>query len=183
LIKQEINKDPKSPNFVDNLAALCNLEGRYEEAERYYRRVLDLSPEHAYAMNNLAWLLALKGGENRKEALMRINKAIEISGPEPSLLDTRGVIYLSLGDRKALDDLQQATDDGPSASKYFHLARAQLELGDPIAAQDALNKAMVAGLKPESLHPLEQPMYDNVVSRITRKDQTTLRSSGSQRTP
>jgi tetratricopeptide (TPR) repeat protein len=168
LIKQEINNKPDSPVFVDNLAALRNLEGRYDEAKRYYLQVvLDLSKKHAYAMNNLAWLLALKDGENRREALMWINKAIEISGHEPSFLDTRGVTYLSLGEpRKALDDLQEATDDGPSASKYFHLARAHLELGDPIAARDALNKAKAAGLKVESLHPLEQPMYDDVVNRI-----------------
>ena len=115
---------------------------------------------------------------------MWINKAIEISGHEPSLLDTRGVTYLRLEEpRKALDDLQEATDDGPSASKYFHLARAHLEQGDPIAARDALNKAKAFGLKVESLHPLEQHTYDDVVSKIAKKDQTTLRSSSSQTTP
>jgi tetratricopeptide (TPR) repeat protein len=184
LIDQMSKKNPRSAVFLDHLAALSNLEGDYKGAISYYSRVLELRKDNAHAMNNLAWLLALKEGvENKQMALELINQAINIMGPEPSLLDTRGVTYLSLGKpHLALDDLLEATAEVPSASKYYHLARA-LELRDPVAARDALNKAKEAGLKPESLHPLEQATYDDVVSRITSKDQTTLRSSSSQRSP
>jgi tetratricopeptide (TPR) repeat protein len=161
-IKQENEKSPRSPVFLDLLAALSNLKGDYKVAIDYYRMV-----QHPYAMNNLAWLLALTG-ENKGQARELIEEAIRISGPEPSLLDTRGVVNLSLGNpSKALVDLQEATVEGPSASKYFHLARAYLELKDRIAAQDAWNKAVGAGLTRESLHALERSTYDRISGEMT----------------
>ena len=84
-----------------------------------------------------------------------ISKAIEIAGPQPTLLDSRATVYLAMGQpQKAIVDLQQAVHDEPRADRQFHLALAHLRSGDTKAAADAMEQARKLGLKPEKLNSL-----------------------------
>ncbi len=105
-------KHPDIPALLVCLADMRNVQGRYDEAERLYRQALDRDQQNAQGLNNLAWLLALRG-EKANEARERINSALELVGPEQSLLDTRAVVSLALGqNRQALADLRQALCSG-----------------------------------------------------------------------
>ena len=64
--------------------------------ETLYREAMGRSPNDIQALNNLAWLLAFQAGKE-PEALKHIDRAIAIVGEDPSLLDTRAVIYLNMG--------------------------------------------------------------------------------------
>jgi cellulose synthase operon protein C len=44
------------------LAHVKNLQGRYDEAETLYRQAVEKNPRDTTALNNLAYLLALRGG-------------------------------------------------------------------------------------------------------------------------
>src|SRR5207253_903230 len=102
------------------LADLRDLEGRLPEAEALYRQVLDRQPRNVVALNNLSWMLAQKP-DRSAEALPLIDRAIETSGPVAELLDTRSTVYLALGrGDRAVADLEAATQDAPTATRYFH---------------------------------------------------------------
>ena len=76
------------------------------------------------------------------EAPEVIEEAIRVLGPTSDLLDTRAVVYLAQGKAKeAAADMRWALVDGPSISKYYHMARVEQALGNADAAREALKKA------------------------------------------
>jgi tetratricopeptide (TPR) repeat protein len=151
-----------SDTLAVTLADLRDLQGRYEDAEDLYLAALGKNANNLMAINNLAWLLALKEGKG-SDALAMVNRGIDLVGPSPELLDTRGVIYLTLGRaEEAIKDLQDCINQGPSALRYFHLARAQQLARNRTAAGEALGNAEKSGLQPKQLHPLEREAYKNL---------------------
>jgi tetratricopeptide (TPR) repeat protein len=165
-LEDDRRKHPNAVIFLDKLAALRSLQGRYSDALVLYRQVIERNRRNSGAMNNLAWLLAMRG-EKSGEALDWIQQALEISGPLASLLDTRGVVNLALGrDAQAVQDLREAVSENPTATTYFHLARALLAVKDRQAAGQALRQAEAAGLKEQVLHPLERPAYKALLAQL-----------------
>jgi tetratricopeptide (TPR) repeat protein len=155
--------EPKSAAIALQLADLLALRSQFGEAEAIYRQVVSQHPHNILAQNNLAWLLALKPG-NEEEGLGHINQAIDLAGPLSYLLDTRAVVYLSLGRADpAIADLKHALADSPSAFRYFHLARAYRLAGNPEAAAQAFRDAASNGLELDQLHPAERLVYREMV--------------------
>lgn len=86
-----------------NLANRYQLDGRRAEACAEYRAVLEIAPNYAPAMNNLAWALAVDPKatpEEAAEALAWARKAIEVSGGAPTAaqLNTLERAQLACGD-------------------------------------------------------------------------------------
>ena len=161
------------------LVSLGNLRERqefYQKAEDLYERAVKLgdgtgaAPSTmvliASAYNNLAWLMALKDGKGR-EALEYINRAINLKGPLPDFLDTRGVVYLTVGDSQlAIDDLKKAVADAPSPAKYFHLAQAYLGAKERVKAKQSLEAAKITDWEQSGLHALEKQAYQKVLIEL-----------------
>ena len=160
------------------LAALGNCrerQKRYDDARKFYERVIELSPRNtvesskmvANSYNNLAWLLALTGAQG-KDALVDINQAINLAGPEPDFLDTRGIVYLSLNRTpEAINDLEIAVKANPSPARLFHLAQAYLQANNKEKAKQYWKDAMDKKLDqirfgPRGLHPLEESTYQKM---------------------
>jgi tetratricopeptide (TPR) repeat protein len=99
--------------------------------------------------------------------LGHINRAIEIAGPLPYLLDTRALVYLALDQSSsAIADLEQALAESPTSAngfRYFHLARAYRLAGNSEAAAQAFRKAAESGLELDQLHPVERVAYREMV--------------------
>jgi tetratricopeptide (TPR) repeat protein len=97
LYRQVLEVRPLSVRgWVDLGNAEATLQ-RPGEAERAYRRALEISPEDRDALNNLAWLL-LEGRARLEEAEALATKAASLAGPErPLALDTLGRIQLARG--------------------------------------------------------------------------------------
>ncbi len=137
-------------------ADLADLRGRFEEAETYYRQILAVDKTDPLALNNLAWLLAVRSRKG-DEALRHIQRAIETLGPRPDLLDTRALVYMTLEQfDKARADLTTALAEAPSATRYLHLARVCQLAEDASGTETALREAKALGLKRARLHPAEQ---------------------------
>jgi Flp pilus assembly protein TadD len=148
------------------LGYLRERQGRFQEAEALYRQDIDQGEGNVVSLNNLAWLIALRNGKE-SVALDLINRAIARRGPVPEFLDTRGVIYMMSGDvHRAIEDLERACSLDPAGPKYFHLAQAYLRANNKEAARQSLEKARARGLTPDSLHPLEVPAYQQVLSAL-----------------
>jgi tetratricopeptide (TPR) repeat protein len=150
-------KNAGNTALLNQLAAVRCLQGQHQAAIELCRQALAKAPEDETALNNLAWLLALK--ERRAdEALKHIQSAIDLRGPVPKLLDTRGIVYVTLGRHKeAVDDLEEVVAQAPSAASFFHLAQAY-RATDQRAAVAAFQEARNRGLD-QAVDPLEQGAY------------------------
>jgi tetratricopeptide (TPR) repeat protein len=168
-LRAAAEKDPKSSPLAAALAHVQYLQGRFEAAEAVYRKAIEANPRDTMALNNLAYLTVLRGGD-AKDALRRVEAACAIAGPRPHYLHTRAVIRLKLGDtRQAIRDLTDAVAEAPSASAYFYLAQARWLEKDRKGAEAAWRHAHeVLKLKPTDLHPLERPAYEELARHLGR---------------
>lgn len=162
----------KEPQYLPNrllLADLLELAGRLDEVEAVCRAVLDEDRNNLVALNNLAWLLAQQSSK-AEEALTLVNRAIATYGERPELLDTRAVVYLSLGKgQESVADLRRVVSDAPTPARYFHLSQAHHQSKDRSSALAALQRANELGLTPAQLHPSEREVYRRVTAELRQK--------------
>lgn len=155
VLRAALEKFDRNELLVQALADLQSWREEYDEAEALYRESLE-KREHPLALNNLALLLALRG-KGGNEPLRLIEKAIELVGLDPSLLDSRATINLTLGNPQlAVPDLILAIEKRPSPLNYFHQAQVAQRLGQKESARASMSKANELGLQVENLHPLER---------------------------
>lgn len=107
------------------LAILYEQTGKFDAAIERYRRVLDMQPNLAAALNNLAYALAVHKN-NPAEALPLAQRALATAPDEPNLLDTLGWIQHVSG------------DDAAAAMTFEHALRAK-----PRSAEIHLHAAIV----------------------------------------
>jgi tetratricopeptide (TPR) repeat protein len=157
---------PDSPVCLIALADLRLWQQRLSEAEALYLKVLTHNDRNVAGLNNLAWLSAFLH-DNPPDALRRINRAIQVAGPRPDLLDTRAVIYI-LADQstEAIRDLNAALHESPSAIGYVHLAEAKMLTGDWEAVRQNLRLAEQMQFSSERLHPLEKQFFEKLMKRM-----------------
>jgi tetratricopeptide (TPR) repeat protein len=104
--------------------------------------VVARAPGHAGARNDLAWLLAERGGDlDRALALAQEARGLDAS---PEILDTLGWVHLKRGEAdKAVAVLEEAAASGPAApTLLYHLAMALKEIGDEARARERLEQAL-----------------------------------------
>lgn len=134
---------PDSSTVGGTLAVAEAAAGQTEEAERQYRAVLQLDPENALAMNNLAYLLAENGGD-LDEALALAHRARDLRQDLTEIHDTVGWIYLKKNMVGAaigvFDAMVQMEPRNPTY--HYHLGKALLASGDRFAATQQLNAAL-----------------------------------------
>jgi tetratricopeptide (TPR) repeat protein len=160
-IEADLAKSPDDSTLLAALAVVRNFQDRFDDSEALYRRILKKDPGHSMALNNLAWLLALKGG-HADEAVVLVTRAVEATGTDPNLLDTRAVAFLALNKPAlAVKDLDEVINQSPSPVAYFHLAQAYLQAGQKEKALQAWRK--VGRLSPQNLHLLERATFDKLV--------------------
>jgi tetratricopeptide (TPR) repeat protein len=166
LLKEATDKNPDSPALLLHLAALRDLQQQYDSAMQVYREVLARDPKNVIALNNLAWMMAVRG-ERVGEALAYVKTAINLVGPKAELRDTLGFIYLASGDtRKAIEEIEGAISEVQRPSYYFHLAQAQFKANNRQAAIMTLREGRSKKLNRSSLHPMEQPVYEQLVTAL-----------------
>jgi cellulose synthase operon protein C len=168
-LEQAVAKNPTSTTLLVGLGNLRERQERYPDAEDLYKRAIASGDSGGTSHNNLAWLMALND-RNGTAALEYINQAIGLKGRVPAFLDTRGVAYMTAGDKqRAIQDLEDAVAGDPAPDKLFHLAQAYLEAHDKEKAKQNLARAKSKGLMPSKLHPLEVPAYGKVVTELGLK--------------
>jgi tetratricopeptide (TPR) repeat protein len=169
-LERALKNGPRSTTLIMALGNVRERQGHYKDAEDLYREVIKQGDRRGVSYNNLAWLVALSDRKG-SEALKYINEAITLQGPSgvylPDFLDTRAVVYLIAGEpRRAIIDLEKAIQAAPSPSKYFHLGQAYLADHNKEKAKQNLELAKTKGLALRDLHPLEQPIYQKVLSEL-----------------
>lgn len=155
-----------------SLARLRELQNRYPDAIAQYRDVLTFEPHNLWAMNNLAYNLALMQ-QDLDLALSLINQAIQITGPIPEFLDTRAEVYVARNETgKAIEDLLRLIESNPTPTYYYHLAEAYWKNNEADKARAAFEQAKSAGFTPATLGPPEKTRYNQLEAAILRESQT-----------
>jgi tetratricopeptide (TPR) repeat protein len=165
-LEQTIKKEGDIPPVVVALADLRLVQKKPDDAEALYRRALARDANNIPALNNLAWLIAIRGGKV-EEGLDKINRAIDQAGPAAELLDTRALLYLRQHKPElAVEDLRNALEQAKVASYSFHLAQAYNSQREKARAMSALVEARRLGFQPEQLQPLERSDYDKLIKDL-----------------
>ena len=142
-VEQILSIDPR--NAYGNLILGSIQYGRaeYELAEASYRTSLS-SKRSSRALNDLAWILQMKG--KYEESLRLVNESIAINRKDPAAWDTQGVVLMQMN---RMDEAQQAFQQAlslQSGNPAFILHMAQLyerngmkdqalKLADPLLAR------------------------------------------------
>lgn len=114
-----------------------------EGQARIYEQILNENPDNVAAINNLAYLLADK--LNRpKEALKYAERAREMIGPDPNVLDTLGWVRFQNGDMTGAESALRESvqlDDG-NIPAHYHLGRLYAKQGQRDRARQSYDKAL-----------------------------------------
>lgn len=95
IYRQAIEQDPSCFEGRQLLAALCQSQGRLDEAVAYYKQTLALKPGDASTYNSLGICQALR--EDREAAAASFHRAIEIKPDFAHAHSNLGNIYKELG--------------------------------------------------------------------------------------
>jgi tetratricopeptide (TPR) repeat protein len=168
-VAEAVRKKPDATTLASKLGLIWILQGRFDEAEALFRRLLAGNPDNIDALNNLAWLLALRDHGKPQEALKLINHAIEVRGVVPYLVDTRAVVLIRAGQfDQALIDLDRArTIDPRKPSLALHRAWAYQATGRSDWARTQLQEAEKLGLKASRLDPLERAIFQRLRKELS----------------
>jgi len=129
------------------------------------------NPNNVDALNNLAWLLALRDQNKAPEALELIKHAIDVQGEVSSLVDTRSVVLIRLGQLdRAIRDLTNAQAADPrNPSLALHLAWAYHQVGNRMdEARGAFQQAQEFGWRVTKCDPLERSLMDKLLQDLSR---------------
>ncbi len=152
--------------FLPSMAATVRaVQGRNDEAIAILEELLQQSPDQPIVLNNLATLLGQKPG-SQEQALQYIDRAIEIAGPQPALLDTKSLILVEMGKpQEAVQILQHLVAvPQPDPRVLFRLAIAQLRVGSPTEALAVFTRALALGLESQVLTVRDQELLQELRS-------------------
>lgn len=124
-----------TPDFYFDLAAMRERTGNIERSEDTFRKLLEVEPDHAPALNYLAYMWAERG-ENLDQALEYVRKALELDSGNGSYLDTLGWVYFQREKyNAAYRELKKAAEVIPEESVVAeHLGDVLMKLDRPVEA-------------------------------------------------
>jgi uncharacterized protein (TIGR03790 family) len=134
---------PNISPFELQLALLYEQGGQYDRAAERYQRVLDVQPNNAVALNNLAYAIAVRR-KSPAEALPLATRAVAAAPNDGTVLDTLAWVEHLLGDdATAAKQIVQATRRDPgNAEIHLHAAIIYAATGARAVAEIELKEAL-----------------------------------------
>jgi tetratricopeptide (TPR) repeat protein len=109
--------------------AMLERQKQYDASEKQFRKVLELDPKHANALNYLGYMLADRN-VRLDEAAQLIKKALELQPDNGAFLDSMGwVRYRQAKYAEAEGLLERALEHMPDPTVYDHLGDVYAKLG------------------------------------------------------
>jgi tetratricopeptide (TPR) repeat protein len=126
LVENRLGQTPLDPNLSMTLGIMKYESGEEEEALHYLRQAVRLAPNHAEALNSLAWFYATAKDErlrNPAKALALAQKAVQIA-PLPHIWDTLAEAFFVNGRIElALSAARAALAAGPTQRKDYFIGQ------------------------------------------------------------
>lgn len=136
--------------------ALAERQKHFDQAEQYFRQVLDIDPSNAMTLNYFGYMLADKGSR-LPEALKLIRKAVDVDPMNGAYLDSLGWAYFKLGEYElAEENLRKAVErDQTDPTVHDHLGDLYEKTGRIrlAAAQWEMSLAEYAKSAPADVEP------------------------------
>jgi putative PEP-CTERM system TPR-repeat lipoprotein len=123
-----IAERPKDAAFRNYLGEQALRTGDYKAAAAQYQSVVELQPDNAVALNNLAWSLGKLGDA---KAVGYAERALKVAPESASVLDTLGVLLVDKGDAaKGVEYIAKAVQLAPNRHEIrLNYAKALLKAG------------------------------------------------------
>jgi tetratricopeptide (TPR) repeat protein len=151
VLKQALVEHPDMPDLLYDAAMVAEKLDMIDEAETSLRRVVELKPEDAQALNALGYTLVDRTPRT-SEGLALIEKAYKLAPEDPFILDSMGWAFYRLG---KLEDaeiyLRRAMTQRPDAEIAAHLGEVLWKKGDPEKAHEVWQSQLQASPQNEVL--------------------------------
>lgn len=129
LYSSVLEEAPDNTDLLYARALLAEKLDRLEQTEQDLRRVLELEPDNAPALNALGYTLADRT-ERYREALIYIEKALALRPEDPAILDSMGWVQYRLGNLEQAEQyLRQALEQARDAEIAAHLGEVLWQQG------------------------------------------------------
>ena len=133
-------------SFYYEYGSACEQSGQSTRSEVALRRALQLNPSHHQSLNYLGYMWAERG-RNLDEALIMIEKAVQLSPGNPAYLDSQGWALYRLGNPAAakplVEEALRMVPDDPTLLEHY--GDINFRLGQKSEAESAYEKALLAG--------------------------------------
>ena len=135
---------PNDATFTLHLANSALSQDKPEVAEARFREVLKVKPDDAFALNNLAYLLARLG---KPGAVELAERAIKLAPNQSAFIDTLALSYAQSNQvAKAVHMQSELVAKVPGNPGYrLNLAKFQIQAGNNAAARAELSKLALHG--------------------------------------
>jgi tetratricopeptide (TPR) repeat protein len=149
---KKVVEKKSSASIYTLIGILEDARANVSEAERNYRKALEITPDSTIAANNLAWLLAENNG-NLDEALTLSQAVVKKSANNAGFYDTLGWIYFKKGlYSPAVEQFKKAvaidTNDAgragqnPNPAYRLRLGMALASAGDKMSARKEVETSL-----------------------------------------
>jgi len=151
LLSAGLRATPNNEILLFALGAAYERHGDSEKAVGQMRRLLQVNPENASAMNFVGYTLADRG-KDLPEAERLIRRALELQPDTGAFLDSLGWLYFKRGDfHRAVGQLEEAVQRDPDPVIYEHLGDAYRAASNRAQAAAAYRRALDALRKEPAL--------------------------------
>lgn len=130
---------PQDHAFRFHLGDAALAAGDMAQAEARYLDVLKVQPEHALALNNVAWL---KMKQNKPGALEYAERAVKVAPNQVPLMDTLAMVLSAAGQHaRAVEVQKQVVAKAPQLPGFrLNLAKIYVAAGDKVQARQELTE-------------------------------------------
>lgn len=166
--EQGLKRFPDQERLLFSKGVLLDKHGQFEKSVETMRKVLELNPQNASAMNYIGYSYADRGIK-LQEALELLTKANQIKPDDGYILDSLAWAYYKLGNyQQALQLLQKADKLSPEEPTILeHMGDVYLALEDKPKAKICFESAVSAAVK--DAHPEARSLEDlkRIQSKLT----------------
>ncbi len=144
-----IRRNPKSAPAWMQKGVIYQALQENAKAKESYQRAIEANPNHAPALNNLAFMLSEEPGK-LDEAFALATRARQAAPSDPSVADTVGWVHYKRRNfvpARAL--FAEASEKIDIAEVHYHLGLAEYGLGNEQRARESFEKAANGNLNPK----------------------------------
>jgi tetratricopeptide (TPR) repeat protein len=144
---QGLKRFPDQEDLLFSKGILLDKMGKFEESMAVMKRIVELNPDHAPALNYLGYSYADRN-INLQEALQMLQKAHRLKPEDGYITDSLAWAHFRLGQLDpALSLLKQANEQSPKQPTILeHLGDVHLQMGQSQTAQGFYREALAASV-------------------------------------
>ncbi len=174
VVRRGLEEHPDDPALLFALGEAYDRAGQRDAALAQMRKVLAVKPEHAEALNYLAYSYAERG-ERLDEAQAMLERALRIEPDNGYYLDSLGWVYFKKGNLElAVKTLERANAlVGPEATILEHLGdsyRAARRPGDAATAYRSALEASEPGKADPDVTPASRAAVERKLRDLGKRD-------------